>query len=199
VFYDSAPDSGYSLDNLAPAPPASLTIQSPATLVWDEADEPDFDYFTVYGSNSGFEPDVLIGRTSETSFDVQDSPHAYYVVTTTDMAGNESGPASYDPLVDVQDHTPQHFALHQNVPNPFNPATAIEYDVPSPGGKVTIEVFDVAGRLVKTLVSSHKSPGSWSVNWDGKDNNGRNVATGIYFYRLSALGFTRTMKMTLLK
>ncbi len=67
--------------------------------------------------------------------------------------GNESDPASPEPATGVGEPViPQAFALYQNVPNPFNPETTIRYDVPAGGGKVTLRVFDVSGRLVRTLV-----------------------------------------------
>jgi hypothetical protein len=94
---------------------------------------------------------------------------------------------------------PGSYALHQNVPNPFNPVTTISYDVPPGGGDVTIEVFDVQGRLVATPVRGHRPEGAWSVTWDGHDARGRAVVSGIYLYRLTAPGVAETRKMVLLK
>lgn len=84
-------------------------------------------------------------------------------------------------------------------PNPFNPSTAIWYDVPANSGDVTLRVFDVSGRFVRTLVDGQQAPGRWMVTWDGRDAHGRSVSTGIYFYRLEGGGFSATKKMLLLK
>jgi hypothetical protein len=94
---------------------------------------------------------------------------------------------------------PKAYALGQNVPNPFNPSTTVYYDVPAGGGNVSMRVYDVSGRLVRTLVDGHQSEGSRSVTWDGTGDRGQSVASGIYFYRMSAPGFTETKKMVLLR
>jgi hypothetical protein len=98
-----------------------------------------------------------------------------------------------------QPRVPQHYALYQNVPNPFNPTTVIRYGVPSGGAAVTLTIYDVRGGLVRTLVNGVQTSGEKQVRWDGKDEQGQSVATGVYFYRLSAPGFVETRKMMLLK
>jgi len=85
------------------------------------------------------------------------------------------------------------------VPNPFNPTTTIRYDVVPPGGRVTIRVYDVAGRLVKTLTDADQPSGAKQVTWRGRDDRGHRVATGVYFYRMTAPGFEMTRKMVLLQ
>jgi flagellar hook assembly protein FlgD len=94
---------------------------------------------------------------------------------------------------------PSAFRLGSCTPNPFNPVTSVEFDVPDEGGPLNISVFDVAGRLVTTLYSGHHEPGTHSVTWDGRDTRGRSVASGIYFARLSAGEFQASRKMVLLK
>jgi hypothetical protein len=94
---------------------------------------------------------------------------------------------------------PTAFALAQNVPNPFNPSTVIRYDVPGGGGGVTLRIYDVGGRLVRTLVDGFEAAGRKSVEWRGQNDRGEMVATGVYFYRMTAPGFERTRKMVLLK
>ncbi len=94
---------------------------------------------------------------------------------------------------------PSAFSLSQNYPNPFNPATEIHYDVPAGGGHVSIRIYDVGGRLVRVLVDTTETAGRKSVEWHGLDNRGNSVATGVYFYRMTAPGFERTRKMVLLK
>jgi hypothetical protein len=100
---------------------------------------------------------------------------------------------------DVGDRAPSQFALHQCVPNPFNPSTTIRYDVPSGGARVSIAVFDVTGRRVVSLVDGTRPAGVQSVTWDGRDEHGQAVASGVYFYRMASGNFTQTRKMVLLK
>jgi hypothetical protein len=90
------------------------------------------------------------------------------------------------------------YGLEPNVPNPFNPATTIRYQIGA-AGAVTLRVYDVTGRLVRTLVDGQRVPGAYEARWDGRDERGRGVASGVYFYRLHAGDFTRTRRMVLLK
>ncbi len=90
------------------------------------------------------------------------------------------------------------FALAQNYPNPFNPATNIEYRIAS-SEFVTLKIYDIRGRLVKTLVNENHSPGSYRVQWDGRDQSGESVVSGFYFYRIQAGEFTDAKKFTLLR
>jgi len=105
----------------------------------------------------------------------------------------------YDSPVDVE--TPAAgppFALGQNVPNPFNPQTTIRFSVPDTRG-VTLRVYDVAGRLVNTLVERQYPAGTHVVNWDGTDRRGASVASGVYFYKIIAGTDVATRKMVLLR
>jgi flagellar hook assembly protein FlgD len=95
--------------------------------------------------------------------------------------------------------TPARFALHQNVPNPFNPTTTITYDVPANGGQITIKVYDVSGRLIRALIDGMQTAGAKSVQWNGRNENGTSVATGVYFYKMTAPGYVKTRKMVLLQ
>lgn len=89
--------------------------------------------------------------------------------------------------------------LEPNYPNPFNPKTTIEYSL-SQTSQVSLRIYDVAGRLIRTLVNSEQPPGEQiPIEWDGTDNKGRAMATGIYFLRLDASGHSQTRKMVLLK
>ena len=93
---------------------------------------------------------------------------------------------------------PTTFALNQNYPNPFNPVTVIEYSVPS-RAQVTIEIFNVLGQKIRTLVHEEKSPGYYRIDWDGTDQSGGLISTGVYLYRFKAGDFAQTKKMLLLK
>ncbi|MFC1726714.1 Ig-like domain-containing protein [candidate division KSB1 bacterium] len=93
---------------------------------------------------------------------------------------------------------PESFTLDQNYPNPFNPETTISFDVPR-SSFVSLKIYSILGQEVKTLVSGHKAVGKNTVKWDGTNNNGIKVNSGIYIYRLNAEGVTFTRKMVLVK
>ncbi len=88
---------------------------------------------------------------------------------------------------------PEGFALSQNYPNPFNPSTTIEYQIPV-GSHVTLNIYNILGKLVGTLVNEYKNSGSYSVNF-----NAGKLSNGVYFYRLTAGNFSKTAKMICLK
>jgi hypothetical protein len=94
---------------------------------------------------------------------------------------------------------PPEFGLWQNSPNPFNPFTTIEYEIPAGGAKATLEVYSIDGRLVTTLFDGMKAEGRHTVQWDGRDADGRELPSGVYFYRLKTPGEETTRKMLLLK
>jgi endonuclease I len=88
--------------------------------------------------------------------------------------------------------------LYQNVPNPFNPITRLSFDMGS-AGHASLKVYDPAGRLVTTLVDGHRGAGAHAVIWDGRDDEGRISAAGVYLYRLETGDATETMRMVLVK
>ncbi len=88
--------------------------------------------------------------------------------------------------------------LYRNYPNPFTRTTEICYHIKH-NGQVDLSVYNAAGRLVKRLVNDNKNPGVYRAQWDGKDSNGRFVSNGVYFYKLSAIKYTQTMKMVLVR
>jgi hypothetical protein len=93
---------------------------------------------------------------------------------------------------------PTEFALKQNSPNPFNPTTSIAYDLPK-ATNVRLDIFNVLGQKVVTLVDGFQNAGTQNIIWDGRDQTGSSVASGIYFYRISASDFSATKKMMMLK
>jgi len=98
---------------------------------------------------------------------------------------------------------PNSFALQQNYPNPFNPSTAIKFSVPE-NSKITLTVYNLLGQIIKVLANEVVNPGNYSFIWNGTDNSGLNVSSGIYFYELKAHGnngnnFSKIMKMVYLK
>jgi hypothetical protein len=94
--------------------------------------------------------------------------------------------------------SPATYALSQNFPNPFNPATSMHYSLASPGD-VNIVVYNTIGQEVRTLVSQYKLAGEYTAQWDGRDNAGREAASGVYVYRMNVNGFTQTQRMVLMR
>ncbi len=119
--------------------------------------------------------------------------HLYSTIKLPTPVGNIlSGVKSVNP------GTITKYDLKQNFPNPFNPMTQINYQIVAPG-KVTLKIYDILGREVKTLVDKNQNNGSYTVVWKGDNNLGQKVASGIYIYRLTAGSFISSKKMVLLK
>ena len=203
--------SGASLDNLPPAAPANLSTaveSGTVTISWaPSVDDPEegtpVQFYSVYRSDGGAEF-ALAGNTAETSFaDALGSGVYQWQVTATDFAGNES--AFSEPTiaitlgVDGNLAVPEVYALRSNYPNPFNPSTTIVYELPE-AGPVSLKVYDLTGKHIRTLVNESVPAGYFQVVWDGRDAHGAALATGVYFYRLVASqGYAKTLKMVLMK
>jgi len=99
---------------------------------------------------------------------------------------------------EVDFRNPSNFSLGQNYPNPFNPSTNISFTL-ARRAEVSLEVFTVLGTKVKSIADGEFQSGNHTVTWDGTDNSGRPVASGIYFYSMKAGDFIATEKMLLLK
>ena len=93
---------------------------------------------------------------------------------------------------------PQSFALHQNYPNPFNPTTTLKYDLPE-DAMVNITIYDMMGRIVKTMVNTQQNAGYKSIQWNATNDYGKPVSAGLYLYTIEAGAFRQTKKMVLLK
>ena len=93
---------------------------------------------------------------------------------------------------------PEEFKLCQNYPNPFNNNTVIEFRIPE-SALIGLKIYNLIGQEVKTLVSENYNAGTYKIEWDGTNNEGIRVNSGIYFYRLKAGSFTSLKKMVLLK
>ncbi|MDY0128546.1 MAG: T9SS type A sorting domain-containing protein, partial [Candidatus Cloacimonadaceae bacterium] len=99
---------------------------------------------------------------------------------------------------DMDEIVPPEFSLKQNYPNPFNPSTTISYWLPETA-RVRLDIYNLKGQLVKTLIDSEMAAGLHSVVWNGKDSNNQAVASGVYFYRISSPNNTQTKRMLLMK
>ncbi|HEX5132528.1 MAG TPA: FlgD immunoglobulin-like domain containing protein [Candidatus Krumholzibacteria bacterium] len=194
TFFDSAIDSGYSLDNLAPSPPANLALAG-TLLAWDAPSGAAM--FRVYGSPADdLAAAVVLASTRRTSLNITDTPHAYYFVTALDDAENESAPTR---VAGPGEAMPAAVGLSLiAVPNPFNPQTSIRYKVPSPG-RVVLRIYDTRGALVTTLVDGDQVAGEHSLGWRGTDARDVPVGSGIYFARLQTPAGSRVQKLILLR
>ena len=94
---------------------------------------------------------------------------------------------------------PVRYDLSYNYPNPFNPVTSVRYEVPPPGGPVNVAIYNVQGKLIRTLVDGTRSAGVYRLQWDGIDRRGNQVASGVYFLRMQAVGFENVKKIVLVK
>jgi hypothetical protein len=108
----------------------------------------------------------------------------------------------YDYVVDVSDEQeiklPKNYGLTQNYPNPFNSQTNIKFQVPDQS-IIKLEIYNILGQKIRTLVNQEKNPGNYSLSWNGKNDFGESVNSGIYFIKFSSDNFSNTKKMTLLK
>ncbi len=205
--FQSESAMGYSLDNLAPDAPGGLiadVVDEGIYLSWDICIAEDFQQFNLEKSltyefaeyetliitdTSFMDPDYVLNETQ------------YYRLTAVDISGNVS---DYSDIVEAavlaldEDLIPDVYALHQNYPNPFNPVTNIRYDLPE-DAHVMIRIFDIQGRMVKTLVSGQEKAGRKSIIWDATNQIGEQVAAGMYLYLIQAGEFQKTRKMVLLK
>ena len=126
----------------------------------------------------------------------------YYKVSAIDIHGNESDFALLGPdeiTGDEEQKTPEASFLAQNYPNPFNPSTTIKFAL-SEASEVSLCIYDVSGRLVRTLLDRGKlEAGMYTEIWNGLEDSGEMAASGVYFYRLTARGFRKTRKMVLVR
>lgn len=330
TFWDSDPDSGYSLDNLSPAAPLIPMLSASAILTWTESPETDFNYYTVYGSDADTPGPgtVLLGSTVSPTMDVSSSPFPFYLISATDFSGNEgdrakavsaavtpagtgvpiqvgpavsmtfdnvtvsgetrlepvsSGPAppvgfeivpadpalyydltttavfsgnveiciTYDPawvqgpesglllyhydvaipgwtditssldtgnnvicgvasalspfaIVEAASQTgadpvlPVTRRLHNSYPNPFRSVTSLKLDLPEQE-RVTLQVVDLQGRIVRTLVEGPQGPGELLMQWDGRDDTGRSVPPGMYFLSMKSSSYQAARKVVLIR
>jgi hypothetical protein len=99
---------------------------------------------------------------------------------------------------DDEETLPDGFSLSHNYPNPFNPWTTINYSI-GYGTEVELSIYNALGRKIATLVDEPKVPGDYTVHWNGRDYQGREVSSGVYFYKLETSLYNESKKMILLK
>jgi hypothetical protein len=195
-----------ALPELTPVPVeltsfTSGTSASGVTLLWSTASELNNHGFEVERSyngnifsNVGFVNGA--GTSTEThnyvftdKLDNNVNGVLYYRLKQVDLNGR----CNYSQILTVKFDVPAHYSLSQNYPNPFNPVTTIKYTVPQ-NGQVTIKLYDITGREVKTLVNEVKTTGTYELKM-----NAQNLASGVYFYKMTAKDFVSVKKMSILK
>jgi len=212
----------YIYQDYPPKAPDSLratSSQNVITLSWKPNTESDLSHYLVFRDTlTGFIPDTfkIVGQVPKDSSVFRDSNVVlgrsyYYRLSAWDLTGHQS---EYSDEVQIlatevgesteEENRPPVFQLFQNYPNPFNSSTVIWYHLPDVGfqpAEVEITIYNLLGRLVKTLVKERQYPGEHKVLWDGKDESRKEVASGIYFYRLkvSGLELVKPKKMILLR
>ncbi|MBN1349744.1 choice-of-anchor D domain-containing protein [candidate division KSB1 bacterium] len=140
----------------------------------------------IYGSN----PYRYVDKTAKAE------GNYYYWLEDVDLFGYKTlhGPVYASKAFGL----PQMYELHQNYPNPFNPETVIKYNLPE-SGKMDLKIYNVMGQLVRTLADGVHKAGYHSVTWDGRNDNGRMVSSGIYFFKMKTHSAVHTRKMMLLR
>ncbi|NOT33227.1 MAG: T9SS type A sorting domain-containing protein [Candidatus Eisenbacteria bacterium] len=206
-YYQSAPDSGYSVDNLPPGAPGSFAAQYAAgttQLHWAPVVAPDFAGYRLYrGGTLTFTPGPgnLVQAVSDTGYtDAAGGPYVYKL-TAVDLHGNESPIATVAPtgIVDAPPAGPAVFFLGAPVPNPAraNLGVTLRFGLARPG-EARVRVFDAQGRLVRTLESGPHAAGEHVARWDGRNDHHVPLAAGLYFVRLEAESRVATTRVTLL-
>ena len=136
----------------------------------------------------------------EIVFAVTETPDVLDFTVVEGITVDISGVINELPDVEIGElrHSPVEYGLSQNFPNPFNPQTSIEYRLPE-SGAVSLVIYNLLGQEVRTLVKDVVESGLHHVYWDGKDSEGKQVANGVYVYRMSAGEYTQVRRMMLLK
>ncbi len=219
-FFVSIPDAPNPFDLIAPVD--GDTIKTPplaVLLTWHTATDPDPDdttfIYSVTYRRAGDTP-VTVGGLTDTTFttpELEDNSTYTWFVTAEDQdtltRDSEMWtfytrlPSGIDGPDGNSGSLPRIYALSQNYPNPFNPETTISFDVPESavdGVRVTLEIFSLRGMKVRTLLQNRNmKPGTHDVTWNGRNEHGDHVGSGIYIYRIKAGEFTGYRKMVLLK
>jgi hypothetical protein len=206
-FYESAPDSGYSVDNLAPPAPTPFTasyLDGATWLHWGLDTAPDFAGFRLYrGVSPDFAPSsaALIVAKADTGYVDAGLPGQYYKLTAIDAHGNESPCARLGPaqIAGVPGSgLPEACWLAPVAPNPMRDELRLNFALPQ-SGPAALAVFDASGRRVRTVLDQTLAAGGHSVSWDGRNELGQPVAAGLYFAKLTTVARTLTARVAVIR
>jgi hypothetical protein len=215
VYFDSEPDSGYSVDNLAPNAPESFRVtavtgEGSVELAWDESEAADFRYFALYrGTDVDFVPSEanrLAQLTGTTYSDVgaaqTGEPFLYYKLSAIDFAGNESAfDVANTVIVGVEPGVvlPTRIALYPSVPNPLRGHAVISFDL-SVISPVNLTIFDARGRIVRHAIDRSAMPaGRHEWEWNGRDDRGVKLPAGVYLISLETPTTSQTKKAVIME
>ncbi len=204
VFFESETQSAYSLDNLAPPPPAAQLLEYPDVVVvtWILPEIPDFREACVFrGTTPDFVPDEPLGCSEAVGYVDELNVMVYYRVQFSDVHGNLSEFSDLvAPTTTAVGGEPGAAGLHLLPcrPNPFNPRTMIAFSLPA-AGQVTARICDARGVEVARLADEVLGAGRHTREWNGTDRSGRILPSGTYFCRLETPWGTEIGKMVLLK
>jgi len=190
VYNSASPDSMLIAGGFDPTDPA--TIEPPNLLVRKALWDIKFDTVLVGGGTFELDTGRVVQNTLFTNTVPSDAPVNFVkaIITVT-------GPPTE--VKDVnQGQRPESYSLSQNYPNPFNANTQISFALPK-SGKTRLEIFNILGQKVNTLADEYMTAGYKIVNWDGRDERGMEVPSGIYFYRLRSENFLQTKKMLMIQ
>lgn len=153
-------------------------------------------------ANLYFKLDPGVNEVTLTPVELEDPNHSlmfYYNDFSSGQAQVKAIRPEFSAIsASTADALPTAYGLSQNSPNPFNPTTTIGFAAPQ-AGQVKVSVFNILGQNIKDLVDGYMDAGFHQVVWDGKDRSGDQVASGVYFYKITANQFSDTKKMVLLK
>lgn len=206
-FWDSAPDSGYSVDNLAPATPTPFTGEyaSGATVLhWGPNTEPDFAAYRLHrGTTPDFVPSAvnLVVEKPDTGYVDAGGQAFFYKLAAVDTHGNQSPFAFLQPKGTTgvaRGESEGELWLGWPRPNPMVEKTDIHFALPR-AADVLLDAWDVAGRRVRRLYDGRVQAGEHLVRFDLRDDAGRRLRTGLYFVRLEVEGEARTISLAVLK
>jgi hypothetical protein len=204
VFYESAEDSNYSIDNLPPPAPALTVLDDEVSRsVYATGLHPsDYKETCFYsGQEPGFTPGDAIQCGSSRWYEEMHLRTYYYTARVFDIHGNASewsNEVTGQYPTDVPGAAITQLRLYPNQPNPFNPRTTIRFDLPV-AGQARLSIYDLAGRLVRILVEGEIPAGSHEAVWDGRDESGRAVPSGSYLARLVAGGKVEGVRLSLVR
>ncbi len=203
--YVSEWTDGFYIARYSPDVPVALQALDAAAdgalvrISWSVSDESGLRGYRIYRDERTALDQALIpadGRGRYSCVDDKTEPNTGYEYTL--VAVEKDGSERILGTTSARSGGPAALALDQNVPNPFNPSTSITFELPE-RAVVDLSIYDVEGRFVRTLAHGIESAGSKTCRWDGCDNNGSPVASGVYVYKLRAGKQTLSRKMTLLR
>jgi FlgD Ig-like domain len=207
TFYDSAPDSGFSVDNLALSAPSPFTAAYAAGathLHWGASAESDFWYYNLYrGSSAAFIPSPVnrIASQSDTGFVDLGQSGSYYKLAAANLSGIESGYALVTPSATSAVggvRLPATVFLAAPSPNPAHDATSFAFGLPH-DAEVSLVIYDVDGRSVRSMSRGAVAAGEHRFDWDLRDSAGAPVRGGVYFVRMAAGGITRSARVAVVR